>query len=66
MGKRNMIVVIKNNKETKIFANEKEVEEYIRRENGNYYIINVYPALVTVEQYQIYQKKAYRINAINT
>jgi len=60
-----MIVVIKNNKEIRTFEKEEEVDKYIRKEDGNYYIVNVYPALITIEQYQIYQKKAYRINAIN-
>jgi hypothetical protein len=60
-----MYVVVKNNKEVKVFQESEKVDEYIRKEDGNYYIVSIYPALMVVEQYQVYEKKAYRINAIN-
>jgi len=60
-----MYVVVKNNKEVKIIENEKEIDEYIRKEDGNYYIVNIYPTYISVEQYQVHEKKAYRINAVN-
>jgi len=65
MGKSMYYILIKNNRQVRIFINEKEMEEYMKKEDGNYYIISVYSTYISIEQYQVYSKKAYRIDVIN-
>jgi hypothetical protein len=58
-------VVVKDGREIKEFQDIEEVNKYILQEDGHYYIISVFPIHITIEEYQVYNKKAYRIDAVN-
>jgi len=57
-------IAIDQEKNILVTENEKEVEKFLSKNEGIFYVISVYPARITIEKYQTVGNRTYKLDTI--